>query len=193
MSRIDVPGLGAPEFRTGDAILHVVPPEDTGTDVCRGLLTAEGGPCDVLQVAYGGADAGSEHVPTGHRQRYERVVVGRSPEPGTVPGASTTALDTTTDLAGLGIAVGERVERLAPGERPLRFCFRGVGAVFDRVEFGHAFEFFHVLTRQLSTADAISHFHLDPDPLDDGGLSRFGVLFDAVVREDADGGVAVER
>lgn len=53
--------------------------------------------------------------------------------------------------------------------------------------FNRAFRFLHLLTRRLSLAGAIAHFHLDPETCDEKTIETLRPLFDAVLEVDEDG------
>lgn len=106
--------------------------------------------------------------------------VGHSAEPVEMGGltVSTIAQD---DLTGLDIAVTEHLTMWAENGHATKVCFYSLtplamtGASPETL-----YRFLRVLTRQLSSADATGHFHVNPAAHSEEGLAKAKPLFDAV-------------
>jgi len=91
------------------------------------------------------------------------------------------------DLTTLGIRISEQ---LSGGEVPMSnpfVCFHSLTELLEATDLNRAFRFLHLLTRRLSLAGAIAHFHLDPETCDEKTIETLRPLFDAVLEVDEDG------
>lgn len=84
------------------------------------------------------------------------------------------------DLTGLGIAITEQLQAL-DDENTTVVCFDSITALLQYVEIETAYEFLHVLVGRLYDANAVAHFHLNPDAHDDQTVEQLKTLFDAMV------------
>jgi hypothetical protein len=123
---------------------------------------------------------------------YERET-GAAPAEGTVvsvgdwgseveTGASEWTLETVDhagDLTTLGVTLSQYLA--ADGSGRKRLCFDSLTALLQFVELRRAFQFLHVVTSRVSSADTVGHYHLDPDAHDDQTLATISGLFDTVV------------
>lgn len=169
--------------------------------MCRELLTPSEGSIDVLQVLYdldtpasfaesarmwvqgNGTDMGT----------YQLVAVGVRPESVSVAGGSLTTVESAGNLAEIGITIDERIAAVRTGDRPFRVCFDGAAGLFENASVQRGLAFVHILTRRLSSADAIAHVHVDPAVIEDSVRTQLAALFDVVIRTGANGRVTVDR
>ncbi|WP_123536444.1 DUF7504 family protein [Halosimplex salinum] len=85
-----------------------------------------------------------------------------------------------TDLVGLGDVIDRHLTRLsAEGETAV--CFHSVTALLQRADEPAVFKFLEVLTSTVERADAVAHYHVNPDVHDPETVRTFEVLFDSVV------------
>lgn len=95
------------------------------------------------------------------------------------------------NLTRLGVAITERLEALADrgADGRLTVCFDSVSALLQYVDLETAFQFLHALRTQFEAADAVAHYHLDPEAHDDQAVATLGELFDVVLERDGEGRV----
>ncbi len=94
-------------------------------------------------------------------------------------------VDHASDLTTLGVTLGQHLA--ADGSEHERFCFDSLTALLQFVDLQRAFQFLHVVTSRVSSADAVGHYHLNPDAHDEQTLATISGLFDAVVEVDERG------
>ncbi|WP_129114309.1 DUF7504 family protein [Halegenticoccus tardaugens] len=85
------------------------------------------------------------------------------------------------DLTGLGIAINEYLLRWEGNGNRTIACFDSLTALLQYVELETAYEFLHVLTGHLYAADAVAHFHMDPNAHESRAVESVASLCDAVV------------
>ncbi len=93
-----------------------------------------------------------------------------------------------SDLTTIGIAVASQLRGWAGSDRRTAVCVHSLTALLQYAETGLAYRFLHRLLAQLSSADAVTHLHMNPDAHDEQTVSLFSTLCDAVVEVDAGGG-----
>lgn len=89
-----------------------------------------------------------------------------------------------TSLTELGITIGLYLDDWTTGRTLV--CFHSLEDLLGHVGAETAFRFVHVLTRRLSSADAIGQFSLDPSALDERRVRTLKSMFDAVHEADTD-------
>jgi len=94
-------------------------------------------------------------------------------------------VDHAGDLTTLGVTLSQYLT--ADGSGRKRLCFDSLTALLQFVELRQAFQFLHVVTGRVSSADAVGHYHLDPEAHDERTLATIRGLFDAVVDVDERG------
>jgi hypothetical protein len=97
-----------------------------------------------------------------------------------------TVLD-PSDLTTLGIRISEQLSEWESTDEQPVVCFHSLTDLLEATELNRAFRFLHLLTRRLSSAGAIAHFHLDPEAYDEKTVETLRPLFDAVLEIDEDG------
>ncbi|WP_436923038.1 DUF7504 family protein [Halosimplex amylolyticum] len=84
------------------------------------------------------------------------------------------------DLVDLGETVDRHLTRLtADGETAV--CVHSVSDLLQRADERAVFKFLEVLTSSVDRADAVAHYHMNPDVHDAETVRTFEVLFDSVV------------
>ena len=84
------------------------------------------------------------------------------------------------DLVDVGEAIDRHLSRLtADGETAV--CVHSVSDLLQRAEERGVFKFLKVLTTSVSHADAVAHYHMNPDVHDAATIETFEMLFDSVV------------
>ena len=100
------------------------------------------------------------------------------------PGA-VAAVESPTDLTGLGIKIGNYLE--SQGGSDTLVTFDSLTMLLQYVELERAFRFLGVLGNRVNEADAVAHYHMDPKAHDDQEMATLSSLFDAVARFEGDG------
>ena len=95
--------------------------------------------------------------------------------------ASIEVVSDVSNLTKFGVAFTVALSDCHPDERQLVVCFHSITALLQYVDEPAAFRFLHAMTTELTAANAISHFHADPNVLDEQSRSRFYSLFDTVI------------
>jgi len=145
---------------------------------------------DVLQVTY--SDSPAERVEAwldSHEELPARLgIVNVGDQAGVAGGGSedlpsqvvvTTA--NPNDITGLGMRLNNYLNDLDPA-RQLVVCFDSLTELLQFTDVQAAFKFLHMFAGQLRNADAVGHFHLDPNALDDQTVNRLKPVFDDAVR-----------
>jgi hypothetical protein len=97
--------------------------------------------------------------------------------------AAVQSISNPSDLTGIGIKVGEFI---SGRDGPIAVCFDSLTALLQYVDLETAYEFLHALTGQLYSADAVSHFHIDPSAHDEQTIDTILSLFDAMIHLGGD-------
>jgi len=88
------------------------------------------------------------------------------------------------DLTGLGMEINNALTALSETDNDVYVCFDSVTALLQFVDVESAYKFLHMFTGQLHTAEAVGHFHMDPNAHDDQVVSRLKTTFDEMVQSD---------
>lgn len=113
--------------------------------------------------------------------------------PGGDAGSVSRAVQSPTDLTGLGITVSEYLKEWSGNGNRTVACFDSVTAFLQYRELHTVYRFLHVMTNRLSAVDAVGHYHLDPDAYDEQTVSRLKSLFDASVEITSEDDWTVHR
>lgn len=151
----------------------------------------------VVDASSASPDAVLDRARTADAARLATVFVGDgAPEAATHVRRRQDQLETTiraesvpnpADLTSVGIAVSDVLGRWGEGAGAVGACVHSLPAVLAHVETDRAFRFFHILTGRFRSCDAVAHVHADPTALDARTIATFAQLFDAAIRETADG------
>lgn len=93
-----------------------------------------------------------------------------------------TTIEHPADLTELGIRVGRTLDAWPGSEVVVEF--HTLTELLEHCDVERAFRFLHVLTGQLSRADATARFYLDPEQPDASTMATLRPLFDNVLREE---------
>lgn len=140
--------------------------------------------CDEVPAAVGFVTAGE---PTSMPVRSAATRRGENKSP---PGPLDASIETVTessDLTGIGIAVGKILNQWHADRRPA-VCLHSLTPLLQHADLKRVFRFLHAFGGRLQRAGAITHYHLDPDAHDRQTLHTLYPLFDVIVEagEDVD-------
>lgn len=145
----------------------------------------------------GGLPARTGVIAVGETTRGAAATDGGSVSPGNGP-VSVDALEDPSDLAGLALAIdayleawGEATEGADDATVSTTVCLHTLSGLLEAAGVERVFRFLHATSGLLRRRGATGHVHLDPAGHDAATVDTLGVLFDAVVRLEADGGVSV--
>lgn len=97
--------------------------------------------------------------------------------------ASSAPIETVSaddDLVDLGEAIDRQLTRLtANGETAV--CLHSVSDLLQHGDERGVFKFLAVLTNSVARADAVAHYHMNPDVHDPATIETLEVLFDSIV------------
>jgi hypothetical protein len=96
------------------------------------------------------------------------------------------------NLPELEATITERLEALEASDRQLVVCFDSVTRLLQTTPREQALEFLRATTDRMATADAVAHYHFDPDPFTAKTASLVSDLFDSHVVVAADGDWTVQ-
>lgn len=103
------------------------------------------------------------------------------------PNAPIETVTSPNDLTGLGIRITEFLSDWEENDNRTVVCFDSLTALLQYVELDTAYEFLHIITGRMASADAFAHFHMDPDAHDEQTVEIVTSLMDAVVDVDEAG------
>jgi len=160
---------------------------------CTHLLgVAEPAELDVLRITYSDSPgelveswrASSDQLPS----RMGIVNVGdqagiAADTSGDLPDGVVVTTANPNDITGLGMRLNNYLNDLQP-DRQLVVCFDSLTELLQFTDVQAAFKFLHMFAGQLRDADAIGHFHLDPNALEDRTVNRLKPVFDEAVRAE---------
>jgi len=92
------------------------------------------------------------------------------------------------NLTQLGVRITECLDKWSESDtdRQIVCCFRSVSTLLQYVELDQAFRFLRITTDRCEDADAISHYHLNPQAHDEQTVATLTELFDTVLEYDGD-------
>lgn len=112
--------------------------------------------------------------------RSAAAASGGNDGPGFAPGPWLATVSSPGDLTGLAVRVEQALSAWADDAGSVEVCFHSLTALLQYVDERAAFRFCHALTRRVASSGASSHFHLDPDAVDDRTVKTLTSLFDRV-------------
>lgn len=92
-----------------------------------------------------------------------------------------------SDLSALEATITERLSAIAQTEWQLVVCFDSITNLLQTVPHEQAVQFLRAVTRKMEAADAVAHYHFDPEPFAEETESEITTLFDSCVAVDEDG------
>jgi len=104
-------------------------------------------------------------------------------ETASVPGGSvrTAVVSEPSDLTGIGIKVGQALSAWEDDGNRTTVCFHSITSLLQYADLRRVFRFLHVITKRVSAADGIAHFHMDPTAHDSRTVATVRSLFDTVI------------
>jgi len=165
-------------------------PDGAGGALCRELLSGSTG--TVVWVTY--TRIATECLDAYRDAAATNLVVvaaGRASERAVAApdGVSVEYVPTPNDTTALGVTMSQLVAR----HETVTVCFDSLTELLEHISVEQAYEFLHVLTRQLHAADAAAHVHLDPTAHDRQTVALLTSLFDVAVEPREDGWKACTR
>jgi hypothetical protein len=181
----------------------------TGTSVsdaiCSRFLTGEEGSRDVLFVTFeeapddridvchraeewAGGEIGIIEVGRGRRNAAASEITGG----GMVGSITVRHVSKPGDLSKLGIVITQLLSKFENTPRRTVLCFHTLSALHNQVGTKTLFRFLNTLGGRLRSADALGHYHMDPDLHDEIVIETLRPIFDSVVRYSADGDFEIE-
>ena len=109
-----------------------------------------------------------------------------------IPDAVHDAVDTIRinnpdDLTRLGIVTTSAISDWNDAGADIHVCYHSINVPLQYKNQQSVFRFLHIFLNKLSSADAVSHFHIDPTAGGPQSVSAFKPLFDSVVSIDSVG------
>lgn len=189
------------------SVLVLGPTDHSLSDaICSRFLTGENRDRDVLFVTF--EESPNDRIEICHRAdgwaggKVGIIEVGRgsrnSPAVSEVTsggdGGSITVRHVSKpgDLSKLGIVITKLLSEFDETPRKTVLCFHTLTALHTQVGTKTLFRFLNTLQGRLNTADAVGHYHMDPDLHDEIVIETLRPIFDSVVRFSADGELKVE-
>ncbi|QGA81660.1 hypothetical protein [Halomicrobium sp. LC1Hm] len=168
------PSLSAARDRQCTQLLNVGPPATL----------------DVLQITY--SDSAAERVEawlSSHDELPARLGIVDVADRASVAGDGSEELPASVavttanpnDITGLGMELNNYLNDLDT-DCQLVVCFDSLTELLQFTDVQAAFKFLHMFTGQLRSVDAVAHFHLDPNAVDDQTVHRLKPVFDDAVR-----------
>jgi hypothetical protein len=186
-----------PEAAEADHVL-LLGPEDGETAVgetCVGLLACDGPDAtSVLNVAL--VDPPGERLEAWFRYEDElparmEFLSGTGAGDDLPEAVSVTRLSNPRDLPRLGITLVDMMDDLRQEEEGIALCFRSLTVLLQYAEAEQVFRFLHTFHSRIDDAGVRTHFHLDPNVVDETAVATLESLFDAIIQVDEDGYVHV--
>jgi hypothetical protein len=203
----DIPGFDADTFRSASNVMLLTPSIDTvGARVCGELLSVQrSSEEDVLAVII-------DDTPDEWLDKWEqsvgperpaktsfvsvdeqtRSVAAGAPVDSALPGDMRIhTVSSPSDLTGIGMRISDQLSDWdADGNRTI-VDFDSLTALLESNGQESVFNFMHVLSGRITTADALAHYHMDPAAHDDQEINTFKSVMDVVVEVEADGTCSV--
>ncbi|MXV63291.1 hypothetical protein GS429_14690 [Natronorubrum sp. JWXQ-INN-674] len=90
-----------------------------------------------------------------------------------------------SDISEIGVAISRFCKHWSDDGEQITVCFDSLDALLRGTPPKKVFQFAHVLTDRLESAEAYAHFHFDPTHHDERIISTFGTIFDTVVTDES--------
>lgn len=146
-------------------------------DVCHRSDEWTGGEIGIIEVGRGGRSSPAVSETTGDGTAGS-ITVRHVSKPG--------------DLSKLGIVISQLLADFDETPRQTVLCFHTLSALHSQIGTKTLFRFLNTLQGRLRSADAIGHYHMDPELHDDLVIETLRPIFDVIVRFSADGTLEVE-
>ncbi|WP_456071271.1 DUF7504 family protein [Halosimplex aquaticum] len=169
------PSVGGQESEVCSELLHGTAGRDHGL-----LVTCMETPAERLAAWTGHEHAEPNEATVVDVETAARSTAAASGETLTPTNAVVEVVPAEADLVDLGETIDRHLARLsADGETAV--CVHSVSDLLQRADERSVFKFLEVLTSSVDRADAVAHYHMNPDVHDAETIRTFEVLFDSVV------------
>jgi hypothetical protein len=181
--------LGPTNHPVADAICSRFVVGDEGSRNCL-FVTFQADPNDRIDVCHHadgwtGGDIGVIEVGQGR---------GTSETTSSAAGGSITIKHVSNpgDLSKLGIMITQLLAEFDERPQQTALCFHTLSTLHNQVGTKTLFRFLNTLQSRLQSANAVGHYHMDPELHDEIVIETLRPIFDSVVRYSADGDLTVE-
>lgn len=99
-------------------------------------------------------------------------------------GVETMHVSRPGDLTGAGVRLSELLGHLEGSDARIAACFYGLTVPLQYVDHGRLYRFLEVVVERMREVDAVAHYHMDPNVVDDERLRTLRSLFDTVVEHE---------
>lgn len=184
--------LAAPEGPDeGEACIELLTPTDPSTEHVLAVSLTQSADERVAtwrDHAGGSAPARAGIITVGETVRAPSSEQGRVVSSGACETPITLeAIASPSDLDALEAEIEASLSGWAAGEETLVMCLHSVTALLRHNEFARVERFLRAITRAVTDADAIAHYHFELADQTEQSLYALEPLFDAVVAPDPDG------
>jgi hypothetical protein len=101
---------------------------------------------------------------------------------------STTTVSEPGDLTGIGIKMNKALSAWTEDDEHTHVCFDSLTTLLQYVDTKRAFQYLHVTTKRIESAEATAHYHIDPNAHDEQTLATIESLFSDVFEYDTETG-----
>lgn len=91
-----------------------------------------------------------------------------------------TTVSSPGELTGLNVRIREVLSEWENEDRPIKLCFHSLTTLYQYVDTRTLFRFCHTVTRQVSAVNGQSHFHINPDAVDQQTVAMLSSVFSRV-------------
>lgn len=91
-----------------------------------------------------------------------------------------------SNLTALGVATSDYLSQWQQEGRSISCCFQSITTLHQYVESRVVYRFLHQFAQQISSIDAVAHYHMDPSAHEPAVINTMLTLFDAVVELEGD-------
>lgn len=195
------------QVAAAESVLVLGPTGRSISDViCSEFLVGEQGSRDVIFVTFD--ESPDDRLDVCHRSEEWAggeigiIEVGRGSRGSPVISETTTggAVGSITvrhvskpgDLSKLGIVITRLLGKFDETPRQTVLCFHTLSALHNHVNTKTLFRFLNTLQGRLRSANAVGHYHMDPDLHDEIVIETLRPIFDSTIRYSADGELEIE-
>jgi len=187
-------GIAAAVDPPASLLVEVPHFDDRDTEACLDLLTVDAPAAERLLIV-----SVTEAIGKTHRRWDDRV--GKHPAAFSVVSASfvddadlaertgtseaswltTHEVDDPGDMTGLGVTISGQLEEWADTDEQVVVCLRSLTTMLQYAETDELVRFLAELRSHLDRSDAVAHFHLDPNAVDERTRAALRSVVDGVV------------
>lgn len=120
---------------------------------------------------------------------YEIITIGDRPgeQPETTSDIqNVTVLNEPGNLTQVGVKLTNALHRWQDDDRQTIVCLHSVTALMQYAGLTQVFKFLHKIKNEVEQADAIAHYHMDPNAHKEQTIAKIKQLFDTVIEIDRD-------